>query len=254
MLDPILVCTERAVNATFWTVSVHPTRRTAFVTGANRGIGLEIARQLMNAGLRVVIGARDLELGEQAAAALVARPPATVLVEQIDVADADSVAACAQRLAGNRIDVDVLVNNAGLYTTTPLLEVDEQALREALEVNFIGAWRTSRAFVPGMRARAWGRVVNVSTGYAHIAERAPQAGAYGLSKAALNVLSRMIAAEAGSQVKVNSMSPGWVATRMGGGGASTSVQEGADTAVWLATLPDDGPTDGFFYQRQRIPW
>jgi NAD(P)-dependent dehydrogenase (short-subunit alcohol dehydrogenase family) len=235
-------------------VSEHPTRRTAFVTGANRGIGLEIARQLMNAGLRVVIGARDLELGEQAAAALVARQPAAVLVEQIDVADADSVAACAQRLAGKRIDVDVLVNNAGLYTTTPLLEVDEQALREALEVNFIGAWRTSRAFVPGMRARAWGRVVNISTGYAHIAERAPQAGAYGLGKAALNVLSRMIAAEAGPQVKVNSMSPGWVATRMGGGGAPTSVQEGADTAVWLATLPDDGPTDGFFYQRRRIPW
>ena len=92
------------------------------------------------------------------------------------------------------------------------------------------------------------------TGYAHIAERAPQAGAYGLGKAASNVLSRMIAAEAGPQVKVNSMSPGWVATRMGGGGAPTSVQEGADTAVWLATLPDDGPTDGFFYQRRRIPW
>ena len=254
MLDAILVCADSAVNATFWTVSEHPTRPTALVTGANRGIGLEIARQLMNAGLRVVIGSRDLELGEQAAAGLAARPPAGVLVEQIDVADADSVAACAQRLARERIDVDVLVNNAGLYTTTPLLEVDEQALREALEVNFIGAWRTSRAFVPGMLARAWGRVVNVSTGYARIAERAPQAGAYGLGKAALNVLSRMIAAEAGPQVKVNSMSPGWVATRMGGGGAPTSVQEGADTAVWLATLPDDGPTDGFFYQRQRIPW
>jgi NAD(P)-dependent dehydrogenase (short-subunit alcohol dehydrogenase family) len=104
-----------------------------------------------------------------------------------------------------------------------LLDVDERSLREALEVNFLGAWRTSRAFVPGMRARAWGRVVNVST-------------------------------EAGPGVKVNWMSPGWVATRMGGRGAPTSVEDGADTAVWLATLPDDGPTDGFFYQRRRIPW
>jgi NAD(P)-dependent dehydrogenase (short-subunit alcohol dehydrogenase family) len=230
------------------------TRRTAFVTGANRGIGLEITRQLALAGLRVVIGSRDQQLGDQAAEALRESARADVLVEQIDIADAGSVAACAERLARERIDVDILVNNAGLYTTTPLLEVDEQALREALEVNFVGAWRTSRAFVPGMRARAWGRVVNVSTGYANAADRVPQAGAYGLAKAALNVLTRMIAAEAGAQVKVNCMSPGWVATRMGGSGAPTSVPEGADTAVWLATLADDGPTGGFFYQRQRIPW
>jgi NAD(P)-dependent dehydrogenase (short-subunit alcohol dehydrogenase family) len=105
-----------------------------------------------------------------------------------------------------------------------------------------------------MRARAWGRVVNVSTGYAHFADRVPQAGAYGLAKTSLNVLTRMIAAEAGPGVKVNAMSPGWVATRMGGAGAPRSVQDGADTAVWLATLPDDGPTDGFYYDREQIPW
>jgi len=97
-----------------------------------------------------------------------------------------------------------------------------------MEVNLIGAWRTSRQFVPGMRERGWGRVVNLSTGYAHIAGSAPQAGAYGLGKAALNVLTRMIAAEAGPRVKVNSMSPGWVANRMGGAGAPTSEEEGAD--------------------------
>jgi NAD(P)-dependent dehydrogenase (short-subunit alcohol dehydrogenase family) len=148
----------------------------------------------------------------------------------------------------------VLVNNAGLYTTTPLLQIDEPELLEALGVNLLGAWRTSREFVPGMRERGWGRVVNLSTGYAHFADSAPQAGAYGFAKAALNVLTRMIAAEAGPDVKVNSMSPGWVATRMGGAGAPTTVEEGADTAVWLATLPDDGPTDGFFYRRERISW
>jgi NAD(P)-dependent dehydrogenase (short-subunit alcohol dehydrogenase family) len=227
-----------------------PARRTAIITGANRGIGLEIARRLAAQGLRVVVGSRDRELGAEAAAEL----DGEVRVEQLDVEDPDSVQACAERLAAAEIEVDVLVNNAGLYTTTPLLAIDEAALLEALQVNFIGAWRMCRAFVPGMRKRAWGRVVNVSTGDAHFVESAPRAGAYSLAKVGLNVLTRMIAAEAGPRVKVNCMSPGWVATRMGGAGAPVSVEEGADTAVWLATLPDDGPTDGFFYRRERLDW
>ena len=224
--------------------------RTALITGANRGIGHEIAGQLTAAGVAVVVGARDLTAGEVAARAL----GPDVRAEQLDVSDRDSVVACERRLADDGVEVDILVNNAGLYTTTPLLTIEEPALVEALQVNFIGAWRTARAFVPGMRARRWGRVVNVSTGYAHFADRAPRAGAYGLAKASLNVLTRMIAAEAGARVKVNSMSPGWVATRMGGAGAPRSAQDGADTAVWLATLPDNGPTDGFYYDRQQIPW
>ena len=224
--------------------------RTALITGANRGIGQEIARRLSVAGIDVVIGSRDLTAGQVAARAL----GSGVQAEQLDVSDQESVAACERRLADAGVQVDILVNNAGLYTTTALLAIEERALVEALQVNLIGAWRTARAFVPGMRARQWGRVVNISTGYAHFAERPPQAGAYGLAKASLNVLTRMIAAEAGVGVKVNSMSPGWVATRMGGGAAPRTVQEGADTAVWLATLPDDGPTDGFYYDRQRIPW
>jgi NAD(P)-dependent dehydrogenase (short-subunit alcohol dehydrogenase family) len=223
---------------------------TALITGANRGIGYEIARQLAARRHLVVLGSRDLELGEHAAAAL----DGDVRAEQLDVEDPLSVQACAERLAAAGIGVDVLVNNAGLYTTTPLLAIDDASLMEALQVNLIGAWRTSRAFVPGMRERGWGRVVNVSTGDAHFVESPPRAGAYSLAKAGLNVLTRMIAAEAGPRVKVNCMSPGWVATRMGGAGAPVSVEDGADTAVWLATLPDDGPTDGFFYQRERIPW
>jgi NAD(P)-dependent dehydrogenase (short-subunit alcohol dehydrogenase family) len=223
---------------------------TALITGGNRGIGHEIARQLAAAGVAVVVGSRDLAAGQAAARTL--GPDARA--EKLDVSDPDSVRACARRLADAGVEVDILVNNAGLYTTTPLLAIEEGALVEALQVNFIGAWRTARAFVPAMRARRWGRVVNVSTGYAHFAERAPEAGAYGLAKTSLNVLTRMIAAEAGASVKVNSMSPGWVATRMGGRSAPRSVREGADTAVWLATLPDDGPTDGFYYDRQPMPW
>jgi NAD(P)-dependent dehydrogenase (short-subunit alcohol dehydrogenase family) len=164
------------------------------------------------------------------------------------------VSDCARRLADDAVEIDVLVNNAGVYITTPLLSVDEDELMETLQVNFIGAWRTSRTWVPGMRERGYGRVVNVATGYGHTAAEPPRAGAYGLAKASLNMLTRMIASEAGPAVKVNSMSPGWVATRMGGAGAPRSVEEGADTAVWLATLPEDGPTGGFFYERQQIPW
>jgi NAD(P)-dependent dehydrogenase (short-subunit alcohol dehydrogenase family) len=222
--------------------------RTALVTGGNRGIGYEVCRQLADLGLDVVLTARDGEAGRRAADSLGVR------AEQLDVTDGASVSECARRLAADSVEVDVLVNNAGLYTTTPLLSIDEDDLMETLQVNFIGAWRTSRAFVPGMRQRGYGRVVNVATGYGHTAAEPPRAGAYGLAKASLNMLTRVLAAEAGPAVKVNSMSPGWVATRMGGAGAPTSVEEGADTAVWLATLPDDGPTDGFFYRRERIAW
>jgi NAD(P)-dependent dehydrogenase (short-subunit alcohol dehydrogenase family) len=222
--------------------------RTALVTGGNRGIGHEVCRQLAEMGLSVVLTARDAAAGQRAADELGVR------AEQLDVADPASVADCARRLADDSVEIDVLVNNAGLYTTTPLLSVNEADLMEALDVNFIGAWRTCRAFVPGMRQRSYGRVVNIATGLAHMAAEPPRAGAYGLAKASLNLLTRMVASEAGPAVKVNSMSPGWVATRMGGAGAPVSVEEGADTAVWLATLPDDGPTDGFFYQRERIAW
>jgi NAD(P)-dependent dehydrogenase (short-subunit alcohol dehydrogenase family) len=242
-------CPERGAGPAPRYAAAVPSR-TALITGANRGIGREIARQLAAMGIAVVVGARDLAAGQAAAREL----GPDVRAEQLDVSDPGSVGACEQRLADAGVEIDILVNNAGLYTTTPLLAVDEPALVEALQVNFIGAWRAVRAFVPGMRARGWGRVVNVSTGYAHFADRPPEAGAYGLAKASLNVLTRMIAAEAGTRVKVNSVSPGWVATRMGGSGAPRSVEEGADTAVWLATLPDDGPTDGFYYDRRRLPW
>src|SRR2546421_9767332 len=153
--------------------------RTALITGGNRGIGFEIARQLAARGLRVVVGSRDEDAGAEAAQRL----PGEVRAEQLDVADPDSVTGCAERLSDAGIDVDVLVNNAGIYITTPLLRVDEGALMETLEANVIGAWRTSRAFVPAMRERGWGRVVNVSTGDAHFVESPPRAGAYSLSQA-----------------------------------------------------------------------
>ena len=220
--------------------------RTALVTGGNRGIGLEVCRQLAVAGQHVVLTARDPARAAAAAQRLGVR------AEQLDVTDPDSVTACAQRLDAAGVAVDVLVNNAGVYPGTPVLRAGEAELTEAFQINALGVWRTCRAFVPPMRDRGWGRVVAVSTASAQMGGSPPAAAAW--SKTALNALTRIVAAEAGPRVLVNAADPGWVATRLGGSDAPTSLAEGADTVVWLATLPDDGPTGGFWHRRQRIPW
>jgi NAD(P)-dependent dehydrogenase (short-subunit alcohol dehydrogenase family) len=220
--------------------------RTALVTGGNRGIGLEVCRQLAAAGHHVVLTARDPARAAVAAEALGVR------AEQLDVTDPDSVTACAQRLAAAGVGVDVLVNNAGVYPGTPVLLAREAELTEAFQINALGVWRTCRAFVPLMRDRGWGRVVAVSTASAQMGGSPPAAAAW--SKTALNALTRIVAAEAGPRVLVNAADPGWVATGLGGSDAPTSPAEGADTVVWLATLPDGGPTGGFWHRRQRIPW
>ena len=220
--------------------------RTALVTGGNRGIGLEVCRQLAAAGQHVVLTARDPVRAAAAAQRLGVR------AEQLDVTDPDSVTACAQRLDAAGLAVDVLVNNAGVYPGTPVLRADEAELTEAFQINALGVWRTCRAFVPPMRERGWGRVVAVSTASAQMGGPPPAAAAW--SKTALNALTRIVAAEAGPGVLVNAADPGWVATRLGGSDAPTSLAEGADTVDWLATLPDDGPTGGFWHRRERIPW
>lgn len=224
--------------------------RTALVTGANRGIGLEVCRQLSGAGLDVVLTARDAAAGRAAAATL----GAPVRVERLDVADAAGVRACAERLAADGVRVDVLVNNAGVYPTSTFFSVTEEVFVESLEVHLVGAFRTCQAFVPGMVQRGYGRVVNVSSGGGAMTDHVPEPPAYGVAKAALNALTRVVAAAVPATVKVNAMCPGWVRTRMGGAGAPVSVAAGADTAVWLATLPDDGPSGGFFRKRRPIPW
>ena len=225
--------------------------RTALVTGANRGIGLETVRQLDRAGLDVVLAARDLTRGRAAARTL--NSP-RIRVEEMDVTDAKSVTACAQRLAGDKVDVDVLVNNAGIYPTVPFFSLEEDTLHRALDVNLMGAFHTCRAFCPGMAQRGYGRVVNVSSGLGALTGNVPSPAAYGISKAALNALTLVVSAAVPPGVKVNAVCPGWVRTDMGGRGAPTGVAQGADTVTWLARLPDSGPTGGFFRDRRRIDW
>ncbi|GAA2605187.1 MULTISPECIES: SDR family NAD(P)-dependent oxidoreductase [Streptomyces] len=225
--------------------------RTALVTGANRGIGLETARRLVVAGLDVVLAARDPARGRDAARTL---GSPRVRVEELDVTDAMSVTACAERLADDGVAVDVLVNNAGIYPTDGFFSLDEDTLLRALDVNLMGAFRTCRAFCPGMARRGYGRVVNVSSGLGALTGNVPSPAAYGVSKAALNALTLVVSAAVPQAVKVNAVCPGWVRTDMGGRGAPTSVEQGADTVAWLALLPDSGPTGGFFRDRKRIDW
>jgi len=224
------------------------TGRTALVTGANRGIGYETALGIARLGARVIVGARRPDAGNAAAEAITEATGAEVFVEPLDVADPDSVDALVARVDA----VDVLINNAGIYPTAPILAVDEATLADALEIHVVGPWRLCKAYVPGMRSRDWGRVVNVSSSIAQMCDSVPGPGAYGLSKAALNALTKQVAADAGPRVLVNAACPGWVATAMGGPGAPRTPAEGADTVLWLASLPDGGPTGGFYQDRRPI--
>lgn len=227
--------------------------RTVLVTGANRGIGLEACRQLAAAGNSVVLTARDEKRGHRAATAL-AKDGFDVRFEPMDVADEDSVAACARRLAESGLHIDILINNAGVYPHGSLPKLATDILMQGIRTNFLGAFFVCRAFVPAMVRARWGRVVNVSSHFGSFGDGLEGAPAYSISKAAMNALTVKLAEAVAPAVKVNSMSPGWVQTRMGGAGAERSVEDACDTIVWLATLPDDGPTGGFFMDRRPIPW
>jgi NAD(P)-dependent dehydrogenase (short-subunit alcohol dehydrogenase family) len=224
----------------------------AVVTGGNRGIGLEVCRQLAGRGYRVVLGSRDLAAGERAARSL----GGDVAACRLDVADEASVGAAAAWVAENAGSADVVVNNAAiLYDTgNRAATVELDIVREGLETNLLGAWRMAQAFLPQLRASAHPRIVNVSSAGGSLASMGAGAPTYSVSKAALNALTRILAAELRRDgVLVNSVCPGWTATDMGEWGGRP-VAQGAAGVVWAATLPDDGPTGGFFRDGEPLPW
>jgi NAD(P)-dependent dehydrogenase (short-subunit alcohol dehydrogenase family) len=227
----------------------------ALVTGANRGIGLEVCRQLARRNYAVVLGSRDATKGE-AAAQSIASGGASILSCQLDVTDLGSIERARARVAEQLGRLDVLINNAGaLYDTwQEAVTADLAQVRAALEINTFGAWNAVRAFLPLLRQSAHARVVNVSSEAGSLAGMDGGAPAYRLSKAGLNALTRMLASELESErILVNAVCPGWVATDMGGPGGRP-VAEGAASVVWAATLPDDGPTGGFFRDGRRLEW
>ena len=222
----------------------------ALVTGASRGIGREVARQLAAKGYAVIASARDGAKARQAAEELAADAGGAVAPLTLDVASRDSIQAAAEELHRKPGRLDVLVNNAGAGTdfgvsgTAP----DFDAIEAALQTNFYGAYRLTVALLDLLRASAHPRVVNVSSGMGGIAEMGGWSPGYRISKAALNATTRILATELKENgVLVNSACPGFVNTDMGGQfGAKKPVEDGAAGIVWLAALPDDGPTGGFF--------
>jgi NAD(P)-dependent dehydrogenase (short-subunit alcohol dehydrogenase family) len=225
----------------------------ALVSGGNRGIGLEIVRQLAGRGITTVLGSRDEEKGRAAAEDL----SGNVVVHQLDVSDEKSVGRLASFVEEEFGRLDVLVNNAAISNDNGQrgVDADLDRVREALEANLLGAWRLCEVAIPLMRRHGYGRIVNISTGLAALEDMGGGSPGYRVSKTGLNALTRILASELrGSGILVNSVEPGWVQTDMGGFRAPRPVEEGAEGAVWAATLSNNGPTGGFFRDRRPIPW
>ena len=234
-----------------------PARKIAIVTGGNRGLGREIARQLAKAEMLVAIGVRRQESLDEALEAF-ERDGGNVVGHLLDVVDTHSVQRFVQHVEKHHGAPSVLVNNAGVYPESRAAKVEDTPTslwRETFETNLFGAVRMCREVVPLMRRLRYGRIVNISSGLGQLHQMGAGSPAYRVSKASLNALTATLAAEvADAGILVNSMSPGWVRTGMGGDMAPRSVEEGAETAVWLAQLPSNGPTGQFFRDRQPIPW
>jgi NAD(P)-dependent dehydrogenase (short-subunit alcohol dehydrogenase family) len=227
-------------------------QRVALVTGANRGIGLEVSRQLAAQGFLVCLGVRDLKKGEQAAEVIgeAARPVA------LDVASQSSPLETVRAIERSYGRLDVLINNAAVHydSGARALDPDWTTIREAFETNVFGAWRVAAACAPLLAASGRGRLVNVSSGAGALESMGAGTPAYSVTKAALNALTRILADELRpAGVLVNAVCPGWVATDMGGRGGRP-VEEGAAGIAWAAMLADGGPTGGFFRDRRPIPW
>ena len=232
--------------------------KTAVVSGANRGLGLEICRQLSLLGIRTILTSRDEAKGKHAAD-LLRTLPGEVIYHQLDVSDPGSIELLHEFVKSNYGAADILVNNAGILPDEGdrLLDMDVEVFREVMAVNFYGALLLCQAFIPDMLRQNYGRVVNVSSGSGQVGpiDTGMVAPAYKTSKLALNALTRLLAREVqGSRVLVNAVCPGWVRTGMGGAQAPRTVERGAETIVWLATLPEDGPQGGFFRDRKHLEW
>ena len=232
-------------------------KKVALVTGANRGIGQEVARQLSEKGLQVWLGCRDPKKIEGTLQDWRAKGLDVNSLE-LDVSDEKSIGRAFATLSEKAGRLDVLVNNAGIFpekNSESGLESGLTLIRAALETNTFGPLLASQHAAKLMKKNKYGRIVNVSSGMGQLSDMNGGHPAYRISKTALNAVTRILADElSGTGILVNSACPGWVKTDMGGPGAERSIPEGADTLVWLATLPEGGPTGGFFRDREPIDW
>lgn len=222
---------------------MRPLHPSALVTGGNRGIGHAIAKGLIAKGCAVTIGARNEAEGRATAEALNCR------FAKIDLLDPDSYFEAFTRSGG----WDILVNNAGILNDVSLLAKGSD-FANAMEVMVAAPLDLIRLNTPYWKTTGWGRIVNLSSGLGSHARGLNGPGAYSVAKASLNALTRVLVRDLPPGVKINACDPGWIATRMGGASAPGTVEEGADTPLWLALLSEDGPTGSFFRKRQPAEW
>ncbi|HKJ64772.1 MAG TPA: SDR family oxidoreductase [Desulfopila sp.] len=239
-------------------------KRVALVTGANRGIGYEIARQLAKKGLLVIIGARDTEKGAQSGRKLV-DDGLDVRSIRVDVTDGASITAAVGWIEDEFGRLDILVNNAGIMIDSgcDILDLPLTQLRNTLETNSFGLLLLSQTCIPVMRKNDYGRIVNIASILGSLSDIANpdsahadlQSPAYRLSKSMVNGITALLARELqGKNILVNSVCPGWVRTDLGGPQAPVAPEEAAKTPVWLATLDETGPSGGFFRGSQPLCW
>ena len=233
-----------------------PDEKIAVVTGGNKGIGFGICRSLAKQGIRTILTARDVSKGEIAKEQL-KREGLEIIFHFLDVTDENSIDSLASFLAKEFGKLDILINNAAIRKDAGMmgLDVPIDIFREMMDTNLYGPLMMCQALAPLMKKSSAGRIVNVSSGMGSLASMGGGSPAYRITKAALNAMTKVLASEfRGTGVLVNCCHPGWVRTDMGGRGASKSIDEGAETPVWLALLSKDGPTGGFFQDRKPMPW
>ena len=230
-------------------------KKIALVTGANRGLGFETCKQLSQLGVTVLLTSRDPTKGEVAAKQLIDKG-LDVIFYQLDVSDRSNIKDIFTKIENQFGRLDILINNAAILfdKDQSTMNADLELVNKALTTNLFGPWLLCQAFIPLMEKNGYGRIVNVSSGAASMHYMEGGTPAYGISKVALNALTRKLASELGRKnVLVNSVDPGWVATDMGGHGGRP-IEDGCRGIVWAATLPNNGPSGGFFHDGEPELW
>lgn len=232
------------------------TQKVALVTGSNKGIGLEIVRQLAKEGFKTILTSRDENRGKESVKSLKDQG-LDVDYCQLEVVNKESIDKAYEYVEKTYGRLDVLVNNAGIFSnhTKDVFNVDINEIKETVETNFYGVLLVTQAFIKLMKKNNYGRIVNLSSGMGQLEDMGAGYYGYRISKVSLNAITKIMAEELkGSNILVNTMCPGWVKTDMGGASAPRTVEQGADTAVWLSQLEDNGPSGKFFRDRKEIAW
>lgn len=223
--------------------------KTALVTGGNRGLGLEVVKDLSALGFKVLLGCRNVDDGKKIAASL----HGNIKVVQVDLSDSDILRDQISDILEDDT-VDILINNGAVLKDGSALSVGKEDFYQSMQVNLTAPFDIIQMAVPSMIRNGYGRIVNVTSDWGSFADGLTGPVGYSVSKAALNALTMNMAHSLPHNVKVNSVHPGWLKTDMGGSNAPQPISDGSETVVWLATLPADGPTGGFFHDKEPKDW